>query len=189
MDLPDEFIRPPEYEFVLKHSVKDMKTNNFIPSVFILFSVFGIVDILANDKFDKYHLGAVAVLLAMGLIGLCCTYLDAKKSVVEFVDDTFKIKGKEYHYSDDLRLMINEMEGLKIMCGEKELIKVSPVCEGKNEMIRWMRYYHVPIIDITKEAVKKDRKKRQREDIISGTIFIIMLIIWAYMVYSGRGEM
>ena len=59
------------------------------------------------------------ILLALGLMCLCCTYLDAKKSVAEFVDDTFKIKGKEYHYSYDLRLMINEMEDLKIMCGKK----------------------------------------------------------------------
>lgn len=40
-------------------------------------------------------------------------------------------------------------------------------------MIRWMLYYHVPIIDITKEAVKKDRKKRQREEIISGTLLLL----------------
>ena len=79
---------------------------------------------------------------------------------MEFVDGTFEIKGKEYHYSDDIRLMINDMEDLKIMYGEKELIKVSPICEGRYEMIRWMRYYHVPIIDTTIEAVKKDRKKR-----------------------------
>ena len=52
-----------------------------------------------------------------------------------------------------------------------------------------MRYYHVPIIDTTKEAVKKDRKKKQRKEIISGIFVIIMLLIWAYKVYFGHGEM
>lgn len=189
LDLPDEFIQPPQKKFVLKQSAEDKKINNFVPFLFILFSVFGIVDMLANDKFDKYYFGAVVILFALGLICMCYSCLNAKKSVVEFVEGTFEIKGKEYHYSDDIRLMINNMEDLKIMYGEKELIKVSPICEGGYEMIRWMRYYHVPIIDTTKEAVKKDRKKKQRKEIISSIFVIIMLLIWAYKVYFGHGEM
>lgn len=175
LDQPDKFIQPPPKKFVLKQSAKEMKINSFIPFVLMLFSVLIIVYMLVNDKFDKDNFDFAVILFVLGLICLCCTCLDAKKSVVEFEDGNFTINGENYHYGEDLRLIINDMKDLKIMYGEKELIKVSPICEGRYEMIRWMRYYHVPIIDTTKEAVKKEIKKNRIIEIIA---VIISVIIW-----------
>ena len=177
LDVPDEFFQPPPKKFVLKQSVEEMKINNFSTIVFMVFSVFAIVYMLVNDQFDKYIFGFAVIMFVLCLLYLSYSYLNTKKALVEFVDGTFEIKGKVYHYSDDLRLIINDLEDLKIMSGEKELIKISIICEGRYEMVRWMRYYHVPIIDITKEEVKKCKKRAQKKEIISLIVAIIGIIL------------